>query len=350
MIDWTKSMKQSFEFYVVDPATWTDVERLNNITSCSITRDSSAETLGSAKIDCIGALDECYIRAYLIATQNKVAERFPLGTFLVQTPRTDFDGKTQNISLDAYTPLLELKESPPPLGYAVSKNSNILTVAETLIREHARAPVTESSETAALSTAFVANTSDTWLSFVRDLLENAGYHLELEPTGEIVFEPTQDVASLQPVWTYDSGNSSILSPSVSTDRDMYGIPNVVEVVYTSGSTVLTGTAVNDNPDSPTSTVSRGRRIVHRDTNPSIASNVTQQAVTDYAEKLLRDMSSLEYTVSYSHGYCPVRIGDCVLLNYEKSGLVNVLARVVEQTIDCSTGCQVSEKAVFTVRV
>jgi hypothetical protein len=350
MIDWTKSMKQSFEYYVVDPATWADTERLNNVTGCSITRDSDSETLGSAKIDCIGALEECYVRAYLIATQNGVSEREPLGTFLVQTPRINFDGKTENISLDAYTPLLELKETQPPLGYAVARNRNILEVAETLIREHARAPVTESSETAALSAAFIANTNDTWLSFLHDLLSNAQHRMALEPTGEIVFEPIQDAASLQPVWTYDSGNSSILSPAISLDRDLYGIPNVVEVVYTSGSTVLTGVAVNDDPDSPTSTVSRGRRIVHRDTNPSIAANTTQQAVTDYAEQLLRDMSNLEYTVSYSHGYCPVRVGDCVMLNYEKSGLYGIRARVVEQRISCTTGCQVQEKAVFNIRV
>ena len=68
------------------------------------------------------------------------------------------------------------------------------------------------------------------------------------------------------------------------------------------------------------------------------------------EQLLRDLSTLEYTVSYTHGYCPVRLGDCVRLNYERAGITNVKAKVISQTIKCTPGCSVTEKAVFTKRL
>jgi hypothetical protein len=56
-------------------------------------------------------------------------------------------------------------------------------------------------------------------------------------------------------------------------------------------------------------------------------------------------------VSYSHGYCPVRIGDCVRLNYRRAGLDDVKAMVKTQTIKCSSGgCEVSETAVFTKKL
>lgn len=51
MVDWSASMQQSFEYYIVDPGTWKDTERIRTVKSCSITRDTSAETLGSASID-----------------------------------------------------------------------------------------------------------------------------------------------------------------------------------------------------------------------------------------------------------------------------------------------------------
>ena len=51
MPDWTKSMNQTFEYYIVDPNTWKDVKLLDNVKKCSITRDSESETLGSATID-----------------------------------------------------------------------------------------------------------------------------------------------------------------------------------------------------------------------------------------------------------------------------------------------------------
>ena len=85
MPDWTKSMEQTFEYYVVDPNTWKDVRMIDNVIKSSFTRDSDAETLGSATIDVTDSVGECYIRIYLITIQNGVTEKFPLGTFLVQT-------------------------------------------------------------------------------------------------------------------------------------------------------------------------------------------------------------------------------------------------------------------------
>ena len=121
MPDWTKSMQQTFEYYTVDPGTWKDASRIDNVKTSTITRDEEAETLGSATIDVTDLVGECYIRVYLITIQNGITERFPLGTFLVQTPSSGIDGKVINVSMDAYTPLLELKENQPPIGYYIAK-------------------------------------------------------------------------------------------------------------------------------------------------------------------------------------------------------------------------------------
>ena len=128
---------------------------------------------------------------------------------------------------------------------------------------------------------------------------------------------------------------------------MYGIPNVVEVVYSEGTKYFYGIAINDDPSSPTSTVNRGRKITHRIVNPGLPGIPNQAQIEQYAQQTLRDMSTLEYTITYTHGYCPVRIGDCVRLNYKKAGLYGIKAKVISQTIDCTPGCPVTEKATFT---
>lgn len=350
MPDWSASMQQSFEYYIVDPGTWKESKRLDNVVSCSITRDLSVETLGSATIDVTNSVGECYIRAYLVTIQNGLRERHPLGTFLVQTPSSSFDGKIRNVSMDAYTPLLELKENPPPLGYSIFKNENIMAKAYQIAREHTRAPVVQASSANTLYNDFVANSGDTWLSFLTDLIANAKYNFELDEFGRILFSPKQDTASLQPVWTYDDNNSSILYPSISMDHDLYGIPNVVEVIYSNGRDFYYARVVNDDPNSPTSTISRGREIVHRDTNPSVIGDPTNAQIQEYARTLLRSLSTVEYTVSYTHGYCPVRLGDCVRINYARAGIVDVKARVISQSIKCEPGCPVTEKAVFTTKL
>lgn len=350
MIDWLSSMQQTFEYYIVDPGTWKDIQRIDNVTSCTINRDAEAETLGSAEISIIESVGECYIRVYLVAIQNGVRERFPLGTYLVQTPSSSFNGKIRNVSMDTYTPLLELKESPPPLGYYIPKTANVMQTVYDLARRYTRAPVVKAECETELFTDFVANTTDTWLSYLIDLAAYAKYSFALDEMGRVLFSPIQDTASLQPVWTYDDSNSSILYPDMSMDHDLYGIPNVVIVVYSDDSHNFYGKAVNDDANSPTSTVARGREIVYREVNPSMVGTPTKERVQEYAEQLLREMSTLEYTITYTHGYCPVRIGDCVRFNYARAGITDIKAKVVSQSIKCEPGCPVTEKATFTTKL
>lgn len=350
MPDWSKTMQQTFEYYIVDPGTWRDIKKIQNVTGSTIKRDWTSETLESATIDITGRISECYIRIYLITVQNGLTEKFPLGTFLVQSPSLGFDGKTKKLSLDAYSPLLELKENPPPIGYSIFKDENIMDNAYRILRENMRAPVIQNESTEKLYSDFVANTEDTWLSFSSDLISNANMIFDIDGMGRIMFSPKQDTPSLQPIWTYNDDNSSLLYPDISIDRDLYGIPNVVEVVCSVGTDIYYARVVNDDENSPISTVNRGREIIHRVTNPSLSGTPTEPQIKEYAEQLLRSLSSLEYTVSYSHGYCPVRTGDCVRLNYTRAGLNDIKARVISQNIKCESGCPVTEKAVFTIKV
>ena len=366
MPDWTGSMEQSYEFYIVDPDTWKDSKLLDTVKKCTIKRDSGAETLGSATIDISESVGECYIRIYLITVQNGVKEKYPLGTFLVQTPASNHNGKIRNVSMDAYTPLIELKEKLPPIGYYVAKNSDetVLEAAHRIAQENVRAPVVPTKSAGTLTNDFVAEPDDTYLGFITDLIKNVRftdepgkiknvtYKFDIDEMGRILFAPEQETKSLQPIWTYDDGNSSILYPNISMDHDLYGIPNVVEVICSNGdnSERYHAKVRNDDENSPTSTVNRGREIIHRVTDPGFTGIPSKEEVDEYAKKLLKELSTIEYTVTYTHGYCPVRVNDCVLLNYSKAGLTNIKAKVISQSIKCEPGCPVTEKAVFTTKL
>ncbi len=359
MPDWTKSMKQTFEYYTVDPGTWKDDEELTKVVSCTITRDATTSTLASATMEMTESIGEKYVRVYLVTEQatersdgtvDNVVEKHALGTFMVQTPGTNFNGKVHTYNMDAYSPLMELKEKKPPIGYSLRKKTDIMPMAFKLVRELCRAPVVYSQDSTELFYDFVANTDDSWLSFLTDFLANAEFIFDLDMQGRILFAPVQDTASLQPVRTYDDSNSSILYPEVNINRDLYGIPNVVEVSYSDGDGFYYAKVVNSNKNSPTSTVNRGREIIYREVNPRLSGEPSQKQIERYAKQLLREKSTLEYTVSYTHGYCPSRPGDAVILNYERAGIKNVKAKIISQTIKCIPGCPVSEKAVYTSKL
>ena len=360
MPDWTSSMQQTFEYYTVNPITWKDEKRLTKVKSSSIDWDSSSKTLCSATIELDDDINECYIRIYLITIQNGITEKHPLGTFLVQTLPTSFDGKKKSFSVDAYSPLLELNEKYPPLGYYVTKgkkinniemdHTNIMDIAYKLTKENLRAPVVKPSCDKTLYDHFVSDPNDTYLTLITDLMANAKYSFGLDELGKVIFVPQKKIEAMQPIWTYTDDNSSILYPDISMDHDLYGVPNVVEVIYSTSGENYYAKVVNDDPNSPASTVRRGREIIFRETDPSVIGDPTNEQIKNYAIKLLKEASSITYTVSYTHAYCPVRVGDCVMLNYERAGIRNVKAKVISQNIKCEPGTPVTEKAIFTAKL
>ena len=351
MIDWTASMQQTFEFYSVDPGTWGNKKKLDQITGCTITRSSDDELIESANLVSTEMLDESYVRVYLICIQNGSRYEYPLGTFMVQTPQEIYNGRVKNISMDAYSPLIELKDSAPPYGFTAMAGEPILETVSNIVLEKSRAPVSRATSEDVFETDFVSDfDSDTWLNYLTDMLALVDCCFELDDVGRIIFKKKPDSTSLTPVWTYDDGNSSILYPEVTINRDLYGIPNVVEVLYSEENTFKFARAENNDENSPVSIPSRGREVIHRVTNPEDLSNPSDEQIKDYANNLLRDMSSLEYTISYTHGFCPVRVGDAVWINYEKAGYTNIRGVVTRQEITCRPGCPVSEEAVFTKKL
>lgn len=355
MADWTKSMEQTFEYYIVDPGTWKDVRKLTQVKNSSIIRELSSDTLGSASFTVTELLGECYIRTYLVIKQNGITEKFPLGTHLVQTPSSSFNGRVHSFDLDAYTSLLELKEKQPDIGYSiryqlVGVDKNILKNAYLLTRENVRAPVVETEDSKELENDFVSDPNESWLSFISDLIANAKYQFDVDELGKIGFMKIVDIDQMIPRWTFNDDNSSILLPEITMNNDIYGIPNVVEVIYTNGRVHYEEVIENNDPNSPVSIQNRGRRITYREVDPNLTGIPTPIQIRDYAENLLKQLSSVEYTISYKHGYCPVRVGDCVRLNYSRAGISDIKAKVISQNIECKSGCTVTEKAVFTSKL
>lgn len=349
MADWTSSMEQTFEYYTVDPASWKNKRKLDNVSACEITRDSTSDGLESATFTIESALDECYIRAYLVVTQDGTTERFCLGTFLAQRSDVSFNGKYQEVSYEAYSPLQELAEKMPVLGSYVAKGEDILTSAYLRVRGNMRAPVVRpAANIKTLGYNFIAEEKNTELSFCADLIKEASYHMELDDLGRLLFAPDQALNSMQPSWTYNDDNSSILQADVTNTQDLYSIPNVVEAIWSGESLTITGTARNMDENSPVGIPRRGREITKRITDVSFEGIPTEAIVTEYAQQQLDNLSCATCTLTYTHAYNGVRVGDCVRMNYKAAGLEDLKARVVEQTIKCETSCQVEETAEYLV--
>lgn len=343
-INWTKGYQVTFEYWEVDPLSFTDKRKLTAVESSEITRDASDETLGDATMTIGEFIDEeTYIRVYLVATQGREQERVALGTFLAQTPTVKMDGKQVERPLDLSTPLKELADDSPPSGYTVRAGENAIEAAMRVFKRH-HVRVKPSTAAVNVPRDITAADSDTWLSFGRALLEAVDMELTLDPYGEIGFAPIRDAGALAPSWTYADDEISILMPEAELTCDWHEVPNTVEVVVSDANGFAIGVAVNDDPDSPVSTVRRGRTVLERITNPEGVA--TEAQANSHARRKLRELSCSERKVTYTHGYCPVRLGDCIRIFYDVHDF-ECRAKVVRQVIRCSTDLEVEETATYT---
>lgn len=149
-------------------------------------------------------------------------------------------------------------------------------------------------------------------------------------------------SSLHLIYNIDIADNNSLDVSL-----VKYIPNVVEVVYSSNSATYYSRVENTDENSPVSIQSRGRQIIYRDTSPSLTGVPTKEIIDDYAKQLLKSLSTLKYQLTFKHGYYPVRVGDCVRLNYRRAGLSDVKAYITNQSITCEPGCPIEETAVYT---
>lgn len=358
-IDWGRSMQQTYEYYIVNPETWQNQERIDYIISTSITHDSTSRLCGSSNMNTTEALDENYIRTYLVCNQDGHIHKECLGTYLYMTTNDSFDGVVHEYNAIGYTSLVELDENCPMLGYFIpskdyagrDQHVSIANNIRTIVNQHTRCELETAIEYSdMLTNDIVPAPSDTWLDIILNMIKTVAvrqYVLGADEMGNITLKVHNDINKMIPTYDYTDDDTSLLLPTLNTGLDLYKIPNVVEVIFSDSKHFFKSRAVNNDEESPISIQKRKREIVKRVVVNNIGfSKPTQKIVDAYAEKLLESESTIRQEISYTHGYCGTKVGDCVTLTYRAAGLNKVKGIITAQTINCVPGCTVDETMVY----
>ena len=145
--------------------------------------------------------------------------------------------------------------------------------------------------------------------------------------------PSLDIDALGP---------RMLIPKVSHALDFSDVPNVY-VVDDDG---LTARAVNDDPNSETSTVRRGYEHDGYDSAPVPIDGETLAA---YARRKLQEASTVEDSRSYEREYHPDLLPYSVVRGVRPTQGLDGTFRITRQSLDMGHGIKVSETAVKEVR-
>lgn len=155
-----------------------------------------------------------------------------------------------------------------------------------------------------------------FLTVVNDLLREINYKdLWFNSDGAAMLEPAAvpEASQIRHILS-DKDPETLVLPGVSRGSDYFNTPNVFEVYVANPekSGLMRAVAINDNPQSPLSTVRRGRDIVQVTKLDNIADQAALQA---YAERQRNDSLITGETVTVSTGLQPDwGVGDVVALH------------------------------------
>ena len=331
---WAEGFTGSYYLTIVDPKTWRDIRRME-IKGGSIER-SEEDLLESADIDVTELPEggEAWVRVWLDADQEGITH-VPLFTGLTSAPSRDIDGLRNSYKMECYSVLKPIDDILTERGYYVPAEVKAPNAAAKLLRKGiAPVEVAEAGELPQLTSAIVSEDGESNLTLARKVLEAIGWRIRIDGQGIIYVEPrTKTTAAI-----FNSTDNDVIELSLSDEYDWYSCPNVLRAI----SDDLISVARDDDPDSPLSTVSRGREIWAEETSVTLATN---ESLGAYAVRRLKELQSPARTISYKRRFDPeVIVGNIVRINCPEIGIDGEF-RVTSQSLELSHGCRTSEEAI-----
>lgn len=241
---------------------------------------------------------------------------YSLGVYIPTTVSIR-SGGTVAVHVEAYDRTQRVLDtnSAAPVYFPAGTNyldavEQLLTAAgiETVFKTDTAAALTEAREDWDAGTPF--------LEIANDLLTEINYsELWFDNDGAAVLEPAAvpDAAKVKHI--LDAADpETLVIPGHSRENDYFSAPNVFEVYVANPEkpALMRAVAINDNPQSPLSTVRRGRQIVSVTRLDNIADQASLQA---FAERLRNDSLIRGETINVSTGLQPGwGVGDVVALH------------------------------------
>jgi hypothetical protein len=333
-MNWNSGFSSRYYYTVVDPVSWRDIET-HEIISGSITKSgSSLQESADLTLSDAPSNVESWIRIWVDARQEEAGERSALFTGLLQIPSTQFEGRISEFNAQCYSVLKPANDVLLERGWYAPSGISGAQLAAGLLSVGA-APVSYEDVAPELSVNIVAQNNETNLSMARKILDAIGWRIKILGNGEIHLLPKPIEAAAK----FDTTTNDVIEMSISVTQDWFSCPNV----FRASSGGLTAVARDDNPDSPLSTVARGREIWKEERDVALGTN---ESITDYTIRRLKELQAPAQKINYNRRYQPdITPGDLVSLNLPEINIDGIYL-INKQQIDLGYGARIAEEVVY----
>ena len=328
-MNWNKSYSSTWRIYRVNRKTWADADILKGVDSASITRTADGDLLESGSIEVTGDFQPDYYRIVMIAEQGGDMVRTDVATMLFDIDSGEHNYGTAKAKAEGYSVLYPASTTVIPIGEYAPAGVDGAQYAADLLSSAINAPV-EVEGSFTLNEHVVHEVGAYVLDAAWAVLDAGGFVIQLDGRGVVHIQPKP----IEPALIIDNQSKGILLNGIEYTSDASKIPNRYIVINDYNRT----TAINDDPNSSVSTVTRGYYVDEIDTSPT---PVNGETYGEYANRRLSELSVLEIEHSYKREYAP----DVYLYSIIRASIDGLQGdmRVQSQSIECKNGIQVSEK-------
>ena len=290
-------------------------------TSLAVTFDPVAHDADGAPITVDWTRDEIEPVMILDGTA------YPLGIYAAAQMDPRDTATDASLTVQAYDRCWRVQTTRTETPVYFTAGTSYITAIERLLTDAGIATVLATPSTAVLPEEREWEIATSYLTIVNELLAEINYkQLYFTAEGAAVLAPASvprasairhKLTTRRPrPWENTDERFCTIEPGLGRSTDMFQTPNVFIAVCANPlkGSVLVATAVNDNPQSPLSTVRRGRRICQKYMVDNIADQDELQA---YADKLRDDSLMRGETLTITTTLLPgIGVGDVVSLYYE----------------------------------
>ncbi|MGM8215182.1 hypothetical protein ACLIA0_06335 [Bacillaceae bacterium W0354] len=253
-------------------------------------------------------------------TDNNYIE-FPLGVFLLSSPQRKDQNSNVYREVEAYDGTIILKDDKLDSRYTVIAGENYIdAVVEILLSAGiTKYNIDQTDKTLPTDVDWPPGTEK--IEIVNDLLSAINYTpIQVDGYGFFTSRLYRSPSRRTAEYTYKVGEESVIFDGMTEELDIFNVPNKWVVVLADPEREpLKAVYTNDNPDSPTSTVNRGRIIVDYREVDNIAD---QESLNEYVQRIAFNASQIYGKLEFETAIMPMHeYNDVLQIEYSPLSII-----------------------------
>lgn len=238
-------------------------------------------------------------------------DEYPLGVFLLSTPSKHIDDGIITRNIEAYDQLQILKEDSVTGNFLIATGTLFIDAVKSILDSAGikHYNITYTDLQFPVDREWEGGTSK--LEIINEILEAMNYQsLWFDENGYAIVHPYERADIRTATHIYRDDENSILLPAIEETYDLFSVPNrFILVVSEPDMPEMKSIYTNDNPDSPTSTINRGRVI----TNYIKADAPDQETLDALAERAAYKASQVYQTIDLDTRLMPTHSHNDIIL-------------------------------------